>query len=51
MPCGTLVLDPAFAADLLNEDFTFVATGTDAILFAQAVDNALQRVKSMVNTD
>ena len=51
MPCGTLVLDPAFAADLLNEDFTFVATGTDAILFAQAVDNALQRVKSIVNID
>ena len=46
MPCGTLVLDPAFAADLLNKDFTFVASGTDVSAFAQAVDGILHTVKS-----
>lgn len=45
MPVGTLVLDPAFAAELLNEGFTFVACGTDASLLAKASDDALARVK------
>ncbi len=46
MPCGTLVLDTAFAAELLNDGFTFVATGTDASAFAHAVDGLLAQVKA-----
>lgn len=45
MPCGTLVLDTEFAADLLNNGFTFVATGTDASAFVRAVDGLLAQVK------
>ena len=45
MPVGTLVLDPAFAAELLNEGFTFVACGTDASLLAKASDALLAQVK------
>jgi len=45
VPVGTLVLDPTFAAELLNEGFTFVACGTDASLLAKASDNLLAAVK------
>ena len=45
VPVGTLVLDPAFATDLLNEGFTFVACGTDASLLAKASDHLLATVK------
>jgi 4-hydroxy-2-oxoheptanedioate aldolase len=45
MPCGTLVLDTHFAADLMNSGFTFVAVGTDATAFARAVDGLLMQVK------
>ena len=45
VPVGTLVLDPQFAATLLNEGFTFVACGTDAALLAKASDNLLASVK------
>lgn len=45
MPVGTLVLDPAFATELLNEGFTFVACGTDANLLAKASDQLLATVK------
>lgn len=45
MPCGTLVLDTHFAADLMNNGFTFVAVGTDATAFARAVDGLLMQVK------
>lgn len=46
IPVGTLVLDPAFATELLNEGFTFVACGTDASLLAKASDHLLATVKS-----
>ena len=45
MPVGTLVLDPSFATELLNEGFSFVACGTDASLLAKASDNLLATVK------
>lgn len=45
MPVGTLVLDPAFATELLNEGFSFVACGTDASLLAKASDQLLATVK------
>lgn len=46
MPVGTLVQDTDFAANLLNEGFTFVACGTDAGLLARAADNLIVDVKS-----
>lgn len=45
MPIGTLVTDPAFAADLLIEGFTFVAIATDTGLLARAADAALAQTK------
>lgn len=48
IPVGTLVLDPAIAAELLNEGFTFVACGTDASLLAKASDNLLAAVKDQM---
>lgn len=48
IPVGTLVLDPAFAAELLNEGFTFVACGTDAALLAKASDTLLASVKGQI---
>jgi len=45
VPVGTLVLDPAFATELLNEGFSFVACGTDASLLAKASDQLLATVK------
>ena len=46
VPVGTLVMDPEFAADLLNEGFTFVACGSDTGLLAKASDALLATVKS-----
>ena len=46
--CGTLVLDPAFAAELLNDGFTFVACGTDASLLAKGADQALADVRGKI---
>jgi len=45
VPVGTLVLDPAFAASLLDEGFSFVACGTDTALLAKAADTLLAQVK------
>lgn len=45
MPVGTLVLDPVFAAELLNEGFTFVACGTDASILARGADALLAQVR------
>ena len=45
VPVATLVLDPAFATELLNEGFSFVACGTDASLLAKASDHLLATVK------
>lgn len=46
MPVGSLVTDPAFATELLNEGFTFVACCIDTVLLARAADAALAQVKS-----
>jgi 4-hydroxy-2-oxoheptanedioate aldolase len=46
MPVGTLVSDPAFAAELLNDGFSFVACGSDAGLLAKGADNLLSAVKN-----
>lgn len=46
MPVGTLVSDPDFAAELLNEGFSFVACGSDASLLAKGADSLLDQVKS-----
>lgn len=46
VPVGTLVNDPQFAADLLNDGFTFVACGTDTVMLARATDALLSTVKS-----
>ena len=45
MPVGTLVLDPDFAAALLNEGFSFVACGSDVSLLTKASDGLLAHVK------
>lgn len=47
---GTLVMDPSFAAKLLNDGFTFVACGQDTNLLAKATDAALATVKAQINT-
>lgn len=46
MPVGTLVSDPGFAADLMDEGFTFVACGLDTGLLARASDKLLADVKA-----
>lgn len=48
VPVGTLVLDTKFAAELLNEGFTFVAVALDAALLAKASDAALAAVKDAI---
>ncbi len=50
VPVGTLVMDPDFAANLLNDGFTFVACGQDTSLLAKATDAALAAVKAQINT-
>lgn len=45
VPVGTLVSDPAFATNLLNEGFTFVACGSDSGLLAKSSDALLALVK------
>ncbi|WP_299899369.1 aldolase/citrate lyase family protein [uncultured Ruegeria sp.] len=45
VPVGTLVLDPGFATELLNEGFTFVACGTDASILARGADALLAQVR------
>ncbi len=48
VPVGTLVLDTKFAAELLNEGFTFVAVALDTALLAKASDAALAAVKDAI---
>lgn len=38
IPVGTLVLDPAFARQLINDGFSFVACGSDLALLARGAD-------------
>ena len=45
VPVGTLVSDPALAAALLDEGFTFVACGTDTGLLARGSDALLADVR------
>jgi len=45
MPVGTLVTDPGFAAELMDEGFTFVACGLDTGLLARASDRLLADMK------
>lgn len=46
MPVGTLVLDPAFACELLDEGFSFVACGSDTVLLSRSADALLEQVRS-----
>ena len=48
VPVGTLVNDTAFAAQLLNDGFTFVACATDTMLLAKACDAALSSVRAAI---
>lgn len=48
VPVGTLVLDADFAAELLNDGFTFVACGTDTSLLAKASDGLLAKVTDLL---
>ena len=48
IPVGTLVSDAGFAAELLNEGFTFVACGTDTGLLSTASDALLAQVQGAV---
>ena len=45
MPVGTLVSDASFAAELLNDGFSFVACGSDTGLLAKGADNLLASVR------
>ncbi|MEZ5342177.1 MAG: aldolase/citrate lyase family protein [Acidimicrobiales bacterium] len=45
VPVGTIVTDLAFATDLLNSGFTFVACANDTGLLAQAADDAVATVR------
>lgn len=44
MPVGTLVSSASFAAELMNDGFSFVACGSDAGLLAKGADNLLADV-------
>ena len=46
---GTLVTDPDFAAELLNEGFTFVACGTDVGLLAKGADALRAQVRDKIS--
>ena len=48
VPVGTLVAEAGFAAQLLNEGFTFVACGADTGLLSSGADNLLAIVKEKV---
>ena len=45
VPVGTLVTNADFAAELLNEGFTFVACGVDTVLLSNASDALIASVK------
>lgn len=47
--CGTLVLDAQFAAELLNESFTFVASGLDTAVLSRGADGLLADVKGRLD--
>lgn len=45
IPVGTLVFDPAFARELLDDGFAFVACGADSALLSRGADALLKSVK------
>ncbi|MFK7993111.1 MAG: HpcH/HpaI aldolase/citrate lyase family protein [Granulosicoccus sp.] len=49
VPVGTLVFDKDFAAELLNDGFSFVACGSDASLLAKGADALLSTVKAALS--
>lgn len=49
VPVGTLVADAGFAAELLNEGFTFVACGMDTSILARGSDALLAEVKGRMD--
>jgi len=51
VPVGTLVLDPAFAAKLLQDGFTFVACGLDTSILARGSDALLADVRGRLEKD
>ena len=48
IPVGTLVFDTGFAAELLNDGFTFVACGADTTILARGADSLLASVKEQI---
>ena len=48
IPVGTLVFDTGFAAELLNDGFTFVACGADTTILARGADSLLASVKDQI---
>jgi len=48
MPVGTLAFDPAFAAELMNDGFSFVACGSDAAILANGADALLSTVRQTI---
>lgn len=48
IPVGTLVGDPDFAADLLQQGFSFVACGSDLGLLAKSSDQLLEKMRGAV---
>jgi len=50
VPVGTLVMDSAFSAELLNDGFTFVACGSDASILSKGADALLAAVRSAVKS-
>ncbi|WP_106745814.1 HpcH/HpaI aldolase family protein [Yoonia maritima] len=51
VPVGTLVTDPAMAADLLNDGFSFVACGTDVGTLAKATDSLLAQMRQSIDKE
>ena len=45
VPVGTLVTDVAFARNLLDQGFSFVAVGTDGGLLAHGADSLLRAMR------
>lgn len=51
IPVGTLVTDPAMAAGLLDDGFTFVACGTDVGTLAKATDGLLAQMRTLITKE
>jgi len=51
VPVGTLVLDPAFAAKLMKDGFTFVACGLDTSILARGSDALLADMRDRLKKD